>query len=126
MSKIVGHKTLRGDDGELRHEPLYENEAAEILKRIENEKKIIAELMPDQESALLMLGRVNQRLRDFGWREAIYCPKDGSLFDVIEFGSTGIHTANYEGSWPDGKFYVYDDSGDMWPSRPIMYRRKLN
>ncbi len=61
-----------------------------------------------------------QELKRLGWNDAMYCPKDGTHFDVIEAGSTGIHDANYEGKWPTGSWWIYD--GDISPSRPILFR----
>lgn len=76
--------------------------------------------MPDEKSAILAMWAAYERLRELGWREAMYCPKDGSMFSVIESGSTGIHTCNYEGEWPTGKYWLYD--GDIWPSHPVLFR----
>ena len=77
--------------------------------------------MPDVQSALYQMGDAFARLKKLGWKEAIYCPKDGSTFDVIEAGSTGIHTAHYQGEWPKGGWWVHAE-GDLWPSRPILWR----
>ena len=77
--------------------------------------------MPTEKDALDVLFQAYTRLRELGWNDAIYCPKDGSAFDVIEAGSTGIHTAHYEGAWPKGSWWVRD-AGDLWPSRPILFR----
>lgn len=66
------------------------------------------DLMPDSMSALRHMTDARHRLRDEGWREAMYCPKDGSRFAVIEYGSTGIFEGTYWGEWPDGKLYVCD------------------
>jgi hypothetical protein len=77
--------------------------------------------MPDVRAALYQMGDAFDRLKKLGWMEAIYCPKDGSTFDVIEAGSTGIHTAHYEGDWPKGGWWVHAD-GDLWPSRPVLWR----
>lgn len=62
-------------------------------------------------------------LKALGWNDVMYCPKDGTHFDAIEIGSTGIHDCNYEGTWPDGHWWVYD--GDMWPSRPVLFREHV-
>lgn len=77
--------------------------------------------MPTEAEALQVLGQAYQRLRELGWNDAIYCPKDGSSFDVIEAGSTGIHRCHYDGEWPKGSWWIEAD-GDLWPSRPILYR----
>ena len=76
--------------------------------------------MPDEKAALRTLADAVERLKELGWRDAIYCPKDGSMFDAIEAGSTGIHRCYYAGEWPKGSWWVVD--GDTWPSRPILYR----
>lgn len=74
----------------------------------------------EEEDALLQMFHGWDRLRRLGWKEIMYCPKDGTHFQAIEAGSTGIHDANYEGTWPDGHWWVFD--GDMWPSRPILFK----
>lgn len=60
-------------------------------------------------------------LKRMGWVEPQYGPKDGSLLDIIEPGSTGIHTGHYEGQWPSGHWWIHD-AGDLWPSRPLLVR----
>ena len=116
---IVGHGTLA--DGT--HVPIRKSEADAIWAAVEKEREERAAQLPDMDACLKMLGRLHSRLTDLGWRDAIYCPKDGSAFQVIEFGSTGIHTAHYEGKWPDGTWWVHDpENRDMWPSRPILFK----
>lgn len=77
--------------------------------------------MPDEQTALRVMFSAFQRLRELGWREAIYCPKDGTTFDAIEAGSTGIHRCHYSGEWPKGGWWI-TAHGDQWPSRPILFR----
>ncbi|QUT04036.1 hypothetical protein KFK14_12855 [Sphingobium phenoxybenzoativorans] len=79
-----------------------------------------AALMPTEQDAINLMHEAYTRLKDLGWREAIYCPKDGSTFDAVEPGSTGIHETHYSGTWPDGHWYCFD-GGDVWPSRPVLY-----
>jgi len=122
MNEIVGHKTIRNEDGTTRHEPLTKEEANSIWAQSVKAEKDRAEKMPDEKSALKQLNDAHQRLRELGWQEAIYCPKDGSMFSAIEAGSTGIHECNYMGEWPNGSWNIYD--GDVWPSRPILWRPK--
>jgi hypothetical protein len=118
---IVGHKTFSdGADG-FRHEPLTRAEGDAILKECEEAEKKRAEQMPDEKAALHQMFQAYTRLKDLGWREASYCPKDGSVFNVIEAGSTGIFRCHYDGEWPKGTWWVHDD-GDLWPSRPILFK----
>ena len=77
--------------------------------------------MPTEQDAINAIGQAYQRLKELGWNDAIYCPKDGSSFDVFEVGSTGIHSAHYEGKWPTGTWWIAE-AGDLWPSRPTLYR----
>ncbi len=117
---IVGHKTFRDGDG-YRHEPLSRREAEEIHARVEANLAKRKALMPDEKSAISMLFDSYDRLRELGWREAIYCPKDGTHFQVIEAGSTGVFDGYYDGEWPNGHWWICEDH-DLHPSRPILFR----
>lgn len=114
---VVGHKTMR--DGS--HIPLRQHEASLIIAACHKAKAARDAAMPDERAALRSLTNSHIRLTDLGWRDACYCPKDGSSFDVIEAGSSGIHTAHYSGEWPSGSWWIEGD-GDLWPSRPILFR----
>ena len=71
-------------------------------------------------AALAKMFEAWEELTRLGWRPVMYCPKDGSWFDAIEAGSTGVHNCHYEGEWPSGTWWIAD--GDLWPSRPIMFK----
>lgn len=118
---IVGHKTFRDGPMGFRHEPLRASEAEAIMAAVHEADKRRAELMPDEKAAIRMMSEARQRLMELGWRDAIYCPKDGSVFDSIEPGSTGIHKCFYHGEWPNGRWWIADDF-DMYPSRPVLFR----
>ena len=124
---IVGHKTF--DTGEIcpetgfpkmRHEPLTRAEGDTLWAACQRAHEDRVARMPDEKSALKTMHDAYTRLKDMGWRDATYCPKDGSHFQAIEAGSTGIHDCNYQGEWPNGSWWLYD--GDIWPSRPILFR----
>lgn len=114
---IVGHKTFLNDDGSYRHEPIRKDEADRLWAKCEAEDKRRAEAMPDEQSALKAMFDAWYRLKELGWREVIYCPKDGTPFKVIEAGSTGIFDASYSGEWPDGYLNVHDGH-DTYSGRP--------
>jgi hypothetical protein len=95
--------------------------AQQLWDQAEAEEAKRAAEMPTEQDAIKALWNAYQRLRELGWNDAIYCPKDGSEFDAIEAGSSGIHRCHYTGEWPDGHWWVAAD-GDLWPSRPILYR----
>lgn len=116
-AKYHGHMTMA--DGS--RVPLTEDEASALWEQVERSKAEIAARLPDEAACLKAMTEAFHRLRDFGWREARYCPKDGSWFDVIEAGSSGIHRCHYLGEWPDGRWYVAT-AGDLWPSSPILFR----
>ena len=80
--------------------------------------------MPDAEADLIFeMYACFAGLKKLGWEEAMYCPKDGTVFEVIEAGSTGIHDCIYEGKWAKGSWWILE-GGDMYPSRPILWRAK--
>lgn len=95
----------------------------DFFAKADSHRLRLAEEMPTEADCLRVLANVSLRLRDLGWNDAIYCPKDGSVFDAIEFGSTGIQDCHYSGEWPDGGWWAAD-GGDLWPSHPIMYRKR--
>lgn len=114
---IVGHVTF--SDGH--HEPLRKSEAEAIWSESEKAKALRAEQMPDEQAAIRALFGAWLRLKELGWKEAQYCPKDGSEFDVIEPGSSGIHRCRYDGQWPTGHWWIIAE-GDLRPSRPVLFR----
>lgn len=127
-NEIVGHKTF--DTGEinpvtgfpkLRHEPLTRAEGEALWQAAKTAEANRAARMPDEQSAIQAMFDAWLRLKELGWREAMYCPKDGSTFKVIEPGSTGIFDCTYRGEWTTGHFDIYD-GGDIWPSHPILFK----
>ena len=120
---VVGHKTMRRPDGSHYHVPMTQAEADALLASIEADDARRNELMPTEDSARLMFFDAWLRLKDFGWKEAIYCPKDGSVFEAIEPGSSGVHACSYEGEWPKGSWWVHED-GHSCPSHPALYRKR--
>lgn len=118
---VVGHKTF--DTGQrdalglpvFRHEPLTRAEGEALWAHAEKCKREREGHMPDEKAAINALFEAWQRLKELGWREPSYCPKDGSSFKVIELGSTGIFDCYYQGEWPDGLYMVSDES-DVYPT----------
>lgn len=102
--------------------PLSKEEAETIWRATAQARSERAERLPTQDHAIKAMFEAYDRLRELGWKEIIYCPKDGSAFEVIEAGSTGIFRCHYEGEWPDGSWWI-EDAGDLWPARPILFRR---
>lgn len=96
-------------------------DARQILEDADAAKQRRAEQMPTEYDVLRVMQQCHSRLQELGWREAIYCPKDGKAFKAIEFGSSGIHDCHYEGEWPNGRWWVHN-AGDLWPSRPVMFK----
>ena len=102
--EYYGHVT--NEDGT--HVPLTADEAKSLWDAAMDAKEARATEMPDTDAALGVLHRGLERLRELGWREGKYCPKDGTPFAVIEYGSTGIFEGWYLGKWPDGSIYCCD------------------
>ena len=97
---------------------------SDLLAEVEANKAARAKAMPTEKDALTVMFSAYQRLKELGFNEACYCPKDGTLFDAIEAGSAGIHTCHYDGEWPKGHWWIHD-AGDLWPSNPILWRKKV-
>lgn len=93
----------------------------ELWKAAEASKASRAERMPTERDAVRLMWHAYQRLTELGWDHIMYCPKDGSTFDAIEAGSTGIHACRYMGEWPDGSWWIAE-AGDLWPAHPILFR----
>lgn len=117
--KVAGWKTMA--DGS--HQPLHAKEAEALWKAVEAEKARRHAEMPDEATAIRRLWDAQERLKELGWKDPVYAPKDGSPLDIIELGSTGIHRGHYEGEWPKGSWWIYD--GDIYPSRPALARVAL-
>ncbi len=87
----------------------------------EEEKKNLAEKYPTTEDCLAAIAEINSRLVNLGWNNAIYCPKDGTSFDAIEFGCSTIFDCWYDGEWPNGRYWAcYGDDIDI--CRPVLFR----
>jgi hypothetical protein len=110
-NEIVGHKTFM--DG--RHEPLTRAEADALWESAKASEAKRAVAMPDVESALDTMTDAHTRLKELGWREAAYAPKNGTELELIEPGSSG------NGKDGAGCFWI-PDAGDEWPSHPILFR----
>lgn len=93
----------------------------QIFAEFEHAKDQRAIDMPTEHDALLVLQRAYQRLKDLGWADAIYSPKDGNSFLAIEAGCTEPGNCIYLGDWPTGNWWI-QDSSDLFPSRPILWR----
>ena len=122
---VVGHKTFSEPGGRLRHVPLRQIEADAIMAAVDAATERRAELMPDENAARRMFFEAWQRLKELGWNDAVHCPKDGTEFDAIEAGSSGVHRCHYSGDWPKGNWWIADEH-DVWPSRPVLYRKTPN
>lgn len=113
---IVGHKTMI--DGS--HLPLHKSEADAIWAQIEKAQAKRQSDMPTSHDALRMMIDAKERMSDLGWREAIYCPKDGTDFAVCQVGSTGMWRGRYVGKWPDGHIQTGSSAsrpeGHFWKS----------
>ena len=75
--------------------------------------------MPTHEAALHQAHTARERLKKLGWREGIYCPKDGTSFALVEWGSTGVHCGHYMGEWPEGSIYCGDF---LVPPHAVMWK----
>jgi hypothetical protein len=77
--------------------------------------------LPTEQHCIRAMFDAWQRLKELGWNDAVYGPKDGTVVETISVGSTGIYPAHYMGDWPDGHWWVHD-AGDLWPAQPALFR----
>jgi hypothetical protein len=105
------------------HVPLSKEDAEKLWQQADASQKARAAKYPTEQSAIDAISDAVDRLKELGWKEPMYCPKDGRVFSVIEAGSTGIHDCVYMGSWPDGSWNILAD-GDVWPSHPTLFKPK--
>lgn len=99
-----------------------EAQAAEILAALRQRDEERQRLLPTTLAALEHMQVGRERLRAMGWRDGIYCPKDGTPFAAIQFGSTGIFIGRYAGIWPTQGYVVVDGcvshpDGLLWKPR---------
>lgn len=95
----------------------------DVWKAAEEARALRASAMPTEQDAIRAMWGAYQRLKELGWNDAMYCPKDGTVFRSVHPASTGVHDASYEGRWPDGSFWVYE-AGDIWPANPVLFKAK--
>ena len=94
----------------------------EVIEQANRTRSERAELMPTEKDAMLVVWAGIQRLRDLGWKDAIYCPKENGHRSLFwEAGCVGSAPGYYHGEWPNGTWFM-EDAGDLWPSRPTLYR----
>jgi len=102
---------------------LTPEEIQDVFDSQEKEISQRAVAMPTEQDAIDAMLQAYQRLKELGWNDTVYCPKDGTVFDVIEPGSSGVHSCTYDGEWPKGSWWVHDEH-DMYPSRPVLFKLK--
>ena len=92
-------------------------ELADLLAQIEAADRKRAETMPTERDALVAMFEAYTRLKELGWKEGIYAPKDGTTFEGITAGSTGIGKIACLGE----HFFAFE-GGDWWPCEPLLFR----
>lgn len=65
--------------------------------------------------------RLTTELRNAGWRDAHFCPKDGTPFLAWEPTMRTPYPCHYTGEWPDGTWWAHMH-GDVWPARPVLFK----
>ena len=61
-------------------------------------------------------------LKQCGWKEAIYAPKDGTRFLSIEAGSTGVFPCYWMDNKLNGGGFWSEAHGDLWPANPVLWK----
>lgn len=94
-----------------------------MMDRIEARAKARRQRVPTEEDAFRLSHDCFERLKELGWREIQYCPKDGTEFDAYCFGDLVSFDCTYEGQWPDG-MWVQHDEDDSIVCYPSLWRPK--
>ena len=98
-----------------------EFDVEKILLTAERKKQERAQAMPTEAVAIQTLTDAIQRLKELGWNDAIYSPKNGAFFEALNSRSGKSYQYVYHGEWPNGGWRI-EEGGGCWPGRPILYR----
>jgi hypothetical protein len=101
------HGSMKMTDG--RRVPLSADEAKGMWEAIERSAADRAERIPTSLVALKILSEAKDRMRELGWRDGRYCPRDGRQFAVCEIGSTGMWHGFWTSSQTDEGLICYAD-----------------
>jgi len=99
--------------------PIDQQVAETLWAEAQGAQRTRAANMPTEQRAMNALFDAWYRLKELGWCEAMYAPRDGTLCEFIECGSTGIHRGHVN---ENGTIWLHDD-GDIWPSNPVLFRK---
>ena len=77
--------------------------------------------LEEERGFLDQVRKAYEDLRQMGWQEIEYCPKDGTTFLAICAGWSRVVPCLYRGDWPTGSWWALD-SGDMWPVYPMLWK----
>lgn len=76
-------------------ETLFASIQATIAKRAAD--------MPTEENAMAAMQGAFDRLKDLGWKEAMYCPKDGTLLDARRRRSVALPACAVQAHGPEAR-----------------------
>lgn len=76
---------------------LTPEQAKAMWQQIEHEDAKRALALPSSLDCLKAMCSAEGRMKQLGWRDGRYCPRDGSAFAVCQVGSTGM----WRGYWSD-------------------------
>ena len=91
--------------------------AREIMAQIDAAQLSRQDRYPTVQTCLDEAAQIMQRLKDMGWRDICYAPKDGTYFKAICFGATQPQTCCYI-----GKSIFAASGGDWWPETPVLFK----
>ena len=88
----------------------------------ESAEKERAELEPFAHPAMADISRLTSELRNAGWNDIAYCPKDGTVFLAWSpINGPLPYRCSYDGEWPNGSWWACT-CGDIWPDRPVLFK----
>ena len=109
------------DERDGSHVPLIADEAQALWDESERQRAEIAARLPDENPPPRYVRAPSPK--DFGWRDATYRPKDGTVFDPPRLGLPEFD-CYYTGNWPEGSWWTWLMGTIWWPGDSILFRLK--
>ena len=98
---------------------LMTQDISKILMTAQLRRKERAEHLPTTDHCTVALLQVMERLRELGWRDAEYAPRDRS-FNAIVLGGSGVHRCMWIGGTTGG--YFIEEAHAWWLARIVVWK----
>ena len=90
-----------------------------ILAEAEQQRDQRARALPTLDHCLIAMVQIMQRLRELGWRDAEYAPRDRTFLGITPGSTRAVRCVHLGGA--EGAFFC-EDGDDFWPVRILVWR----